>query len=206
MPDTGSHSQSPRNHWRLWLAASTGLTLLAVVVLVKLDNATPPQWFDPTQSAPHAFHDPANLARFQRSLQQVNPTLDLHKPVFIRFTQRDCPCERLVDAYHQLMVPLLTKEGFQVLTLNEADLTQLAGGGLPLIRQWVPSTPAVMVLNGTRGLAYFGPYHQEGVCNSKNSFLEPVLTAVKTGQPVNIVNTLVQGCFCHFPASVAAPQ
>ena len=193
--------------WSTWMVAAVGVALLLPVLWPRLQPSEKPRWFDTDMSAPHPFTDNANVQRFEQALRQLHPELNKQHPIFIRFTQQHCQCESLVDSYHELMTPLWHKEGFQVLTLDETDMNQLAKGGLKDVYRWIPSTPAVMVLDGSSGLAYFGPYHQTGICNSKNSFLEPVLEAVRDHRPMSIVNTLVQGCFCHYPlASATSPQ
>jgi hypothetical protein len=161
----------------------------------------PQNWFDPLQTQPHAFNDPANAKRLIAALVHLHPDQlimepSTQAPLFIRFRQNNCRCEQLVDAYHQLQTPLLQQQGYQVLTLEQDELEQLARTELPELLQWITATPAVMVVDRQGTLAYFGPYHQEGVCNSENSYLEPVLRALQSGQPVNIVNSLVFGCFC----------
>jgi hypothetical protein len=45
-------------------------------------------------------------------------------------------------------------------------------------------------------LAYFGPYSEGAVCNSSNSFIEPILTALNEGRRVQASNTLAVGCYC----------
>lgn len=62
----------------------------------------------------------------------------------------------------------------------------------------IPSTPAVGIWNQQGELAYFGPYSAGLSCNSSNSFIEPVLIALRERRPVTVDNTLAVGCFCHW--------
>lgn len=190
---------SPIPRYRRWLLLAAALVWLALMVLVwwqTRPRSVAPAWFDPAQVAPHAFHDPANVARLLVALAAQQPHLKPDGAIFIRFVQPDCPCEQLVENYHHLLTPSLQKQGLQVVTLDPEAMAQLARHIGPELWEWVPSTPAILVLDARRTLAYFGPYHQEGICSSENSYLEPVLAALRQGAPVNIINTLVEGCFC----------
>ncbi|GIZ12497.1 DUF6436 domain-containing protein [Pseudomonas sp. NCCP-436] len=62
----------------------------------------------------------------------------------------------------------------------------------------LPASPAVAIWDRDGRLAYFGPYSEGLVCNSSNSFIEPVLDALIAGRPVNAGNTLAVGCFCDW--------
>ena len=69
--------------------------------------------------------------------------------------------------------------------------------GLPGAEQ-LPASPAVAIWDRAGQLAYFGPYSEGAVCNSSNSFIEPVLDALINNRPVNAANTLAVGCFCDW--------
>lgn len=62
----------------------------------------------------------------------------------------------------------------------------------------LPASPAVAIFNHYGQLAYFGPYSEGAVCNSSNSFIEPVLNALQQGRSVAAANTLASGCFCDW--------
>lgn len=62
----------------------------------------------------------------------------------------------------------------------------------------LPASPAVAIWNNSGELAYFGPYSEGAVCNSSNSFIEPVLDALLENRPVAAANTLAVGCFCDW--------
>ncbi|MFJ3446932.1 DUF6436 domain-containing protein [Pseudomonas sichuanensis] len=79
------------------------------------------------------------------------------------------------------------------LPANLAALKPLAG--LPG-SEHLPATPAVAIWDRNGDLAYFGPYSEGAVCNSSNSFIEPVLKALMDGRPVQASNTLAVGCYC----------
>ena len=60
----------------------------------------------------------------------------------------------------------------------------------------LPATPAVAIWDREGNLAYFGPYSEGAVCNSSNSFIEPILKALEQGRRVQASNTLAVGCYC----------
>jgi hypothetical protein len=60
----------------------------------------------------------------------------------------------------------------------------------------LPATPAVAIWDRDGNLAYFGPYSEGAVCNSSNSFIEPILKALSEGRRVQASNTLAVGCYC----------
>lgn len=60
----------------------------------------------------------------------------------------------------------------------------------------LPATPAVAIWGRDGKLAYFGPYSEGAVCNSSNSFIEPILKALDEGRQVQASNTLAVGCYC----------
>lgn len=65
----------------------------------------------------------------------------------------------------------------------------------------LPASPAVAIWDRTGYLAYFGPYSEGAVCNSSNSFIEPVLDALLENRTVAAANTLAVGCFCDWQPS-----
>ncbi|MBA1201583.1 thiol-disulfide isomerase [Pseudomonas capeferrum] len=60
----------------------------------------------------------------------------------------------------------------------------------------VPASPAVAIWDRDGKLAYLGPYSEGAVCNSGNSFVEPILEALIQGRQVRASNTLALGCYC----------
>lgn len=60
----------------------------------------------------------------------------------------------------------------------------------------LPASPAVAIWDASGTLVYFGPYSEGAVCNSSNSFIEPILDALLQGRRVSATNTLAVGCYC----------
>lgn len=124
---------------------------------------------------------------------------------FVHFWDPACPCnvgnqqhllelmERYADSveFYYLQKPGSTGQLPKVLN-KMRHLSGLPGG------QDLPASPAVAIWDQTGELVYFGPYSEGAVCNSSNSFIEPVLDAVINQRPVNAVSTLAAGCFCDW--------
>lgn len=62
----------------------------------------------------------------------------------------------------------------------------------------LPASPAVGIWDSSGRLVYIGPYSEGAVCNSSNSFIEPILEAVVAGRQVNATHSLAVGCFCDW--------
>lgn len=60
----------------------------------------------------------------------------------------------------------------------------------------ISASPAVAIWDRQGRLAYFGPYSEGLVCNSKNSFIEPILQALLQDRPVSATHTMAVGCYC----------
>lgn len=65
----------------------------------------------------------------------------------------------------------------------------------------LPASPAVGIWDANGRLVYIGPYSEGAVCNSGNSFIEPVLEAVLAGRQVKATHSLAVGCFCDWHAA-----
>jgi hypothetical protein len=73
--------------------------------------------------------------------------------------------------------------------------------------QSLPASPAVGIWDASGRLIYIGPYSEGAVCNSGNSFIEPILEAVLAGRQINATHSLAVGCFCDWrPASQASAR
>ena len=131
---------------------------------------------------------------------------------FVHFWDPSCPCnvgnqqhlvemielyDGKVEFYH------LQKPGSNG-KLPKALNSMRHLSGLPGSEQ-LPASPAVAIWDHSGELAYFGPYSEGAVCNSSNSFIEPILDALLDNRPVSAANTLAVGCFCDWqPAEDAS--
>lgn len=124
---------------------------------------------------------------------------------FVHFWDPACPCN---VGNQQHLVEMLERYAGEVefyhlqkpgssgqLPKALSSLRHLSG--LPGSEQ-LPASPAVAIWDRTGQLAYFGPYSEGAVCNSSNSFIEPILDALLKNRPVNAGNTLAVGCFCDW--------
>lgn len=152
----------------------------------------PQQWFDDSMMFPHRLYMTEEQKALRELIQKQFPELEDDAVWFVRFKQSHCGCERFVELYHQAFA---RQSEHQVVSLD-LDSSELKPYERRQLQQWVSATPAALVFQANGELAYFGPYHQEGVCNADNSYLEPVLRQLNQGQQPSIINTLVYGCFC----------
>lgn len=60
----------------------------------------------------------------------------------------------------------------------------------------IPASPAVAIWDRRGRLAYAGPYSIGMICNSANSFVEPILDRLVAGQTVRPRGLLAVGCYC----------
>ncbi|HHA2859445.1 DUF6436 domain-containing protein [Stenotrophomonas maltophilia] len=60
----------------------------------------------------------------------------------------------------------------------------------------IPASPAVAIWDRQGHLAYAGPYSIGMVCNSANSFVEPLLDRLVRGETVRPKGLLAVGCYC----------
>ncbi|RLP53154.1 MAG: hypothetical protein D6160_17425 [Ketobacter sp.] len=163
----------------------------------------PQQWFDSSLQQPPVLSGQDQQEGLRQLLQKQFPQLTQGKPWFVRMKQSGCQCERFVERYHRSFSELSKADALQVATL-ELSGDELNAEQKNLLQKLVPATPAVVLFDSAGALSYFGPYHQDGVCNSENSFLEPVLDAIKQGRRLSVLNTLVYGCFCSTQTTTTA--
>jgi len=62
----------------------------------------------------------------------------------------------------------------------------------------LPASPALAIFDQDGELAYFGPYSEGALCNSENSFVEPIIEALLAGKTVKASHNLAVGCFCDW--------
>lgn len=62
----------------------------------------------------------------------------------------------------------------------------------------IGSSPAVAIWDRQGRLAYFGPYSEGLICNSQNSFIEPILQALIADRSVNATHSMAVGCYCQW--------
>ena len=142
---------------------------------------------------------------FDGSQLRLPPELAGPSPIrVVHFWDPACPCNVGNQQHLGELVEHFAPQGvsFHVvqrpgshgqLPANLAALKPLTS--LPGSEQ-LPATPAVAIWDRDGNLAYFGPYSEGAVCNSSNSFIEPILKALAQGRRVQASNTLAVGCYC----------
>ncbi|ANC00800.1 DUF6436 domain-containing protein [Pseudomonas putida] len=149
------------------------------------------------------FDDQATL--FDGSQLQLPAELAGPGPIrIVHFWDPTCPCnvgnqQHLAELIEQFAAQGVT---FHVLQ-KPGSHGQLPAnlGALQPIRELpgsehLPASPAVAIWDRQGQLAYFGPYSEGAVCNSSNSFIEPVIRALLQGRRVQASNALASGCYC----------
>ncbi len=128
---------------------------------------------------------------------------------FVHFWDPACPCN---VGNQQHLVEMLQHYAGQVEFYHlqkpgsSGQLPKALSGlrhlsGLPG-SEGLPASPAVAIWDRSGQLAYFGPYSEGAVCNSSNSFIEPILDALLNNRPVKAANTLAVGCFCDWQSNL----
>lgn len=125
----------------------------------------------------------------------------------VHFWDPQCPCHRETDVHLNYLIGLYRFSGVdfysvqkpgskgQMLPILQGKLT-----ALPALEgmQALPASPAVAIWDQQGNLAYAGPYSEGLVCNSANSFVEPVLDALVANRAVSAANTMAVGCYCNW--------
>lgn len=155
----------------------------------------PQQWFDVDMQQPPVLSDIKQQQMLRDLLQRHFPQLKQGTAWFVRMKQAGCGCERFVELYHESFAAQADPAKMQVVVIDFAD-DAFTEAERKLLHRLIPATPSVVVFNSAAEVAYFGPYHQDGICNAENSYLEPVLQALQQGLHLSVLNTLVYGCFC----------
>lgn len=122
----------------------------------------------------------------------------------VHFWEPACPCNVGNQQHLSELVEQFTPQGVSFYLLQKPA----SHGALPanlaalkVLRELpgsasLPASPAVAIWDRQGRLAYFGPYSEGAVCNSSNSFIEPILKALLENRNVSASNTLAVGCYC----------
>lgn len=123
----------------------------------------------------------------------------------VHFWDPDCPCNAETDAHLRYLIGLHRNADVAFYSVQRPGST---GEIAPFLRgrmqplpgidgmQSLPASPALAIWDRDGNLAYAGPYSEGLVCNSSNSFVEPVLDALTQGRQVSLASGLAVGCYC----------
>lgn len=183
-------------------------TLIGIALILWLGSMATGLWWYKTRFI-RPFSETTAIFNGQQ-LRLPNNMAGAGKIRFVHFWDPSCPCnvgtqqhlvemmaayQETVEFYH---FPKPGSSGQLPKALNSMrHLSSLSGA------EELPASPAVAIWNNHGDLAYFGPYSEGAVCNSSNSFIEPVLNALLENRPVAAANTLAVGCFCEWQSPTA---
>ncbi|WP_165496881.1 DUF6436 domain-containing protein [Phytopseudomonas dryadis] len=125
----------------------------------------------------------------------------------VHFWDPQCPCHKETDAHLNYLISLYRFSGVEFYSVqkpgSEGEMLPFLRGKLTPLEslegmQAIPASPAIAIWDQAGRLAYAGPYSEGLVCNSSNSFVEPILDALSANRPVSAANTMAVGCYCDW--------
>lgn len=179
------------------------LVALALLAGIALALLLAVRWFEGRYLRPFD----AQTAVFSGDTLRLPAALAGPGPVrFVHFWDPACPCN---VGNQQHLTELLDTYGERGVAFHVVQKPGTRGELPPPLRalrpldglsglEQLPASPAVGIWDRNGELVYLGPYSEGAVCNSDNSFVEPILEAVLAGRPVKAANTLAVACFCDW--------
>lgn len=146
--------------------------------------------FDPTGRLTNASQ---NLHFDQTFVDSLKGDVGNLQSTVVHFEMDDCQCNQIA-AEHKASVALLATE--QYYTNKVIKVSQF-----PSVTQWLPSVPAVAVIEDDGRLAYLGPYSAGYSCSAGNGIVERYIE-VKPQKMNNLPASIVTdtlGCYCNIP-------
>lgn len=125
----------------------------------------------------------------------------------VHFWDPQCPCNKETDAHLRYLINLHRNADVEFYSVQKpgskgeiAPFLQGRMKPLPGIQgmESLPASPALAIWDRNGKLAYAGPYSEGLVCNSSNSFVEPVLDALTKGRQLSLASGLAVGCYCSW--------
>ena len=176
------------NKTRVKLTAIAVSALVLVIALSSYLLYQPLMWFDQSGQLQAQVAQGQVGERLGQWLRQKGYKTDSR--VF-HVMDTHCMCNWRTEAHKQVVKRKVNdSNGTNVeLSLNE----------LPMLRHFLPATPAVVIFDANSELVYLGPYADGAFCNTESSFIEPLIKRVgATDAPLDSgwVNTVARGCYC----------
>lgn len=114
----------------------------------------------------------------------------------------DCFCQTLAKSHIEKLNLLVENTATNVVTL---DIEQHIA-----LQKFIPSTPAIAVINDKEQLLYFGPYSQGSGCFSSSGKVDSIVSRKllsmpqhdQSTKPESIINGEAKGCYCHQPLAI----
>lgn len=125
----------------------------------------------------------------------------------VHFWDPQCPCHKETDAHLNYLISLYRFSGVEFYSVqkpgSEGEMLPFLRGKLTPLEalegmESIPASPAIAIWDQQGRLAYAGPYSEGLVCNSSNSFVEPILDALSDNRSVSAANTMAVGCYCDW--------
>ncbi len=107
----------------------------------------------------------------------------------IHFQGRDCFCQTVAQSHINSVEKLAEKHLFNSVTVMLDELSML--------KMFVPSVPAVAVIDKAGKLNYFGPYSSGMFCTEGDGLVEPFIEKGKLARTGATVISQSQGCYCN---------
>lgn len=148
--------------------------------------------FDPNLTLSQGLMSLTFENRLEFALSKVSGPLDT--PAIFHITQGECYCEFLAKAHQSELNKWSSDKGFKNFTV---DISQL-----PDLVEFIPSTPAIVVIDEYGSILYLGPYSRGAGCFSRNGQVDNLLfdyvnkQADKKNSQRAIIETEASGCYC----------
>ncbi len=167
--------------------------LISTVIIFWFASAAKSE-FDPQLKLSQAIMS----SDFEQSLvKSLLPSLSKLEPQVHLFhiVQNNCYCEWLAQSHVRNLTAWSKTQDFSNVTLDISDY--------PNLREFVPSTPAIIAIDKRGKLLYMGPYSRGSGCFAGSGQVDQYLQqwldlpkAMKNKQNA-IVDTEASGCYCN---------
>ena len=141
--------------------------------------------FDPNAVLLH--HSTA--ASFDHDVVEQLRKMDIQAGSIVHIgSTQDCYCERLTEPHQRQLVSRLNPSYELISTTIETQ---------PSLKNFIPSTPALIVLDDAFQLRYIGPYATGYGCFTGKNLVDTIVSYTQQS-PYNgaVVNADATGCFC----------
>ena len=158
------------------------VSLLLAVLYASSSKLKP---FDPNNH----LHQAALETKFDELFLRQLQTFESHtvNTVF-HFRTDSCFCQTVAQSHINSVEKLAKRKTFRNI---KVDLSLL-----PELKQYVPSVPAVAVVDKEGRLSYLGPYSSGVYCTQGNGLVEPFIEKKKIQNLGATVISQSQGCYC----------
>jgi len=107
----------------------------------------------------------------------------------IHFQRSDCFCQTVAQSHINSVEKLAEKHQFNNVTVMVDELS--------ILKAFVPSVPAVAVIDKAGKLNYFGPYSSGMFCTEGDGLVEPFIEKDQLARAGATVISQSQGCYCN---------